>query len=81
MTPIGTAYAWLGATVTTLPDRLRDSKVRDRGEGPVSYIAVVLLIAIIALAVSQSGVGDKVVSYINSAVDKVFTNGTKAKGT
>jgi hypothetical protein len=53
---------------------------KDRGEGPVSYIAVVLLIAIIALAISTSGVGDKIVGYITQAVDKVFQNGTSAKG-
>ncbi|MBC6461865.1 hypothetical protein [Actinomadura sp. HBU206391] len=74
MKPIRTSYAWLGARLTTLPERDR----KDRGEGPVSYIAVVLLIAIIALAISQTKIGETIMSYISQAVDKVFQNGTKS---
>ncbi|MFI0351601.1 hypothetical protein [Actinomadura sp. 9N407] len=48
---------------------------RDRGEGPVSYIAVVLLIAVIALAVAGSGIGTTIVGFISSAVSKVWTDG------
>lgn len=81
MKPIQTSYAWLGARLTTLaPERdVSERNRKDRGEGPVSYIAVVLLIAIIALAISQTKIGENILSYISQAVAKVFENGTKAK--
>ncbi|WP_153531724.1 hypothetical protein [Actinomadura macrotermitis] len=59
-----------------MPTKDRD----DRGEGPVSYIAVVLLIAVIALALATSDVGTTIKNYISSAVKQVWDNGTKSGG-
>ncbi|GLZ12158.1 hypothetical protein Acsp04_23930 [Actinomadura sp. NBRC 104425] len=46
----------------------------DTGEGPVSYIAVALLIAAIAGAVTLSGVGSGVAGDIRAAVCKIGDN-------
>ncbi|MFF5260651.1 hypothetical protein ACFY4C_17050 [Actinomadura viridis] len=66
-----TAYAWLGARYSLTKERMKE----DRGEGPISYIAVILLIAIIVAAFVGSGIGEQIVGYIKSAIDKVFKNG------
>lgn len=78
MERMNTANAWLATRWALLTSK--DWKEwRERGEGPVSYIAVVLLIAVIALAISQTGIGTTITGYIGRAVDQVWTNGTKAK--
>ncbi|MQY04679.1 C2 family cysteine protease [Actinomadura macrotermitis] len=46
-------------------------RTADRGEGAVSYIAVILLIAGIAAAVTLSGVGDTVAGGIEAGICKV----------
>lgn len=71
MDQIQTAYAWLGARYTLTKERMKD----DRGEGPVSYIAIILLIAVIAGAFVTSGLGNDIVNYIRQAISKVFTKG------
>jgi hypothetical protein len=65
------AYAWLGARFTLARERMKE----DRGEGPVSYIAVILLIAVIAAAFVGSGIGTDIVNFIKDAIRKVFTSG------
>ncbi|RAY14420.1 hypothetical protein DPM19_15800 [Actinomadura craniellae] len=55
-----------------LRDRMMVSKTRgDRGEGAVSYIAVIILIAAILGAISVSGIGTKIANGIGTAIDKV----------
>ncbi|XVQ12647.1 hypothetical protein ACQP1W_08855 [Spirillospora sp. CA-255316] len=71
MDQIQLAYAWLGARCTLTKERMRE----DRGEGPVSYIAVILLIAVIAGAFVGSGIGGDIVNYIKQAIQKVFSSG------
>ncbi|WP_037559768.1 hypothetical protein [Spirillospora albida] len=48
----------------------------DRGEGAVSYIAVIILIAGILAAIAVSGIGGKITDGIGKAIDKVA--GTEA---
>ncbi|MEO3822524.1 hypothetical protein [Actinomadura sp. B10D3] len=43
----------------------------DRGEGAVSYIAVIILIAGILAAIAVSGIGEKIQNGIEGAIDKV----------
>jgi hypothetical protein len=43
----------------------------DRGEGAVSYIAVIILIAGILAAIAVSGIGTKIQTGIGNAIDKV----------
>lgn len=43
----------------------------DRGEGAVSYIAVIILIAGILAAIAVSGIGTKIKDGIEGAIDKV----------
>ncbi|MQY03875.1 hypothetical protein [Actinomadura macrotermitis] len=44
----------------------------ERGEGAVSYIAVVLLIAAISAAVVTSSLGSQIVGFVDASVCKVF---------
>ncbi|GAA2421195.1 hypothetical protein GCM10010191_35740 [Actinomadura vinacea] len=71
MDQIQMAYAWLGARCTLTKERMKE----DRGEGPVSYIAVILLIAVIAGAFVNSGIGTDIVTFIKNAIQKVFNKG------
>ncbi len=50
----------------------------DRGEGPVSYLAVILLLAVIAGSVVVTGVSDRVVKGVESAICEV-TSGKKCQ--
>ncbi|TDC80851.1 hypothetical protein [Actinomadura sp. 7K507] len=43
----------------------------DRGEGAVSYIAVIILIAGILAAIAVSGIGTKIQTGIETAIGKV----------
>ncbi|GAA4132853.1 hypothetical protein [Actinomadura keratinilytica] len=74
MTSLRNASIRVAALVTAYTTR----GDRDRGEGPLSYIAVALLIAAIAVAVAGSGVGGTIVSQIQSAVSNIFTRGNSA---
>src|SRR4051812_5646023 len=67
MAPIRTSYAWLGARWTLAKDR----DWRDRGEGPVSYLAVVILVSLIAVAIFALDIQTTIANAIKSAVDKV----------
>jgi hypothetical protein len=69
MAPIRTSYAWLGVRWTLAKDR----DWRDRGEGPVSYLAVLLLISLIAAAIIGTGVAGDIAGYIKGIVTKVGT--------
>lgn len=71
MDRIGFFYAALGARYTVAKERLKD----DAGEGPVSYIAVILLIAIIVAGFAASDIGKTITGDISKAINKVFTNG------
>ncbi|MBG6087222.1 hypothetical protein [Actinomadura viridis] len=71
MEQMQTAYAWLGARYSLTKERMKE----DRGEGPISYIAVILLIAVIAGAFVSSGIGTDIVNFIKQAITKVFQKG------
>ncbi|MGI8330702.1 hypothetical protein ACRYCC_12115 [Actinomadura scrupuli] len=73
MAPIRTSYAWLGARWTLAKDR----DWRDRGEGPVSYLAVLILISLIAVAIFATGIDTAIANAIKAAVKKV-TDGKTA---
>jgi hypothetical protein len=55
----------------------------DRGEGAVSYIAVIILIAGILAAIAVSGIGAKIKTGIEGAIDNVTKTkpGSSASGT
>jgi len=71
MTPLRNASIRVAAFITAYTTR----GDRDRGEGPLSYIAVALLIAGVAIAVAGSDVGNEVVTQIKNAVQKIFNSG------
>ncbi|GLZ09957.1 hypothetical protein Acsp04_01920 [Actinomadura sp. NBRC 104425] len=76
MAPLRDASIRVAAFITAYTTR----GDRDRGEGPVSYLAVILLIAAIALAVSQSKVGTTIANGISNAVWRVWNNGLGGGG-
>ena len=69
MAPIRTSYTWLGARWTLMTDR----DWKDRGEGPVSYLAVLLLISLIAAAIIGTNIDDTIAKSIKDIVTKVGT--------
>jgi hypothetical protein len=71
MTPVRTAYAWVGARLTLMNER--DGK--ERGEGPVSYIAVVLMIAAVVAILIGTEIPDKIKTLIVNAINTVGTKG------
>ncbi|MFC9972698.1 hypothetical protein ACFVH6_17595 [Spirillospora sp. NPDC127200] len=68
MEQIHAGYAWLGAQTSLLAARLRE----DRGEGPVAYLAVIILIAAIAGLIFGLGLPGKISGALNTAVDNVI---------
>jgi hypothetical protein len=72
MAPIRTSQAWLGARWTLMTQR----NWKDRGEGPVSYLAVLMLVALIAVAIIGSGIDTTIKDGILNAVKKVTGAGT-----
>jgi hypothetical protein len=71
MTPVGTACTWLGVRLTLMTERGE----RERGEGPVSYIAVILMIAAVVAILITSDIGTRIVNLIKSSLSQVGTKG------
>jgi hypothetical protein len=71
MAPIRTSCTWLGARWTLMTER----DWKDRGEGPVSYLAVLMLVALIAVAIIGSGIDTTIKNGIINAVNKVTGSG------
>ncbi|GAA1561722.1 hypothetical protein GCM10009678_50770 [Actinomadura kijaniata] len=56
----------------------REMAKSDRGEGAVSYIAVIILIAAILGAIAVSGIGQKIANGIGTGIDRVTSTQPKA---
>ncbi|MFJ8229506.1 hypothetical protein ACIQ9E_06015 [Streptomyces sp. NPDC094448] len=67
------ARVHLAAWTATRADALRER--RDRGQGAVEYVGVIVLVAIIIAAVAGSGVGDDIANGLRSQVQRVLNTG------
>ncbi|QDY78797.1 hypothetical protein [Streptomyces qinzhouensis] len=67
------ARVHLGAWTATRVQALRQG--RDRGQGAVEYVGVIVLVAIIIAAVAGSGVGDDIANGLKAQVQKVLNTG------
>jgi Flp pilus assembly pilin Flp len=63
------AASWVNTTAEALRRR------RDRGQGAVEYLGIIILVALIIVAVVATNIDDTIANALRQAVDKVTNAG------
>lgn len=66
---------YLYATFTVLGVRLRDRMQEDRGQTAAEYLGIVVIVAILIAALSQSKFGAEIGQAISSKITDIAGNG------
>lgn len=68
-----TGSAWLAAHMTLMVAGLGERTREDRGEGPVAFLAVIILIAAIAAAIFALGLDKTISKALGDAVAAIVS--------